>query len=167
MTIITNSSVIVWLFHPFYLYVFYLIENRFPCKVENCTKEYRTQWELNNHQRQKHITSNINCQLESASSLSAQHKFLSSSAMENANNYYRPNNEPSKERTFEAEQCLKSNNDQNIIYLLTDDEVSDIYFKSFQIKIRIIFNFFKDFRIAFSNQSKPYRGLRSQLCSTE
>lgn len=102
----------------------YLIENRFPCNVENCTKEYRTQWELNNHQRQKHITSNIGCQLESASSLTAQQKFLSSSATENTNNYYRPKNEPSKQRTFQAEQCLKSNNDQNLIYLLTDDEVS-------------------------------------------
>lgn len=27
---------------------------RFPCTVDNCKKEYRTQWELNSHQRLKH-----------------------------------------------------------------------------------------------------------------
>lgn len=27
---------------------------RFPCSVADCKKEYRTQWELNNHCRTKH-----------------------------------------------------------------------------------------------------------------
>lgn len=110
-------------FIHFFLCIFYLIENRFPCKVENCTKEYRTQWELNNHQRLKHITSEINCQFASASSSTAQQKLLSSSATENTN-HYRMKNDPSNERTVEAEQCIKSNNDENIIYLLADDIVS-------------------------------------------
>lgn len=30
---------------------------RFPCTVDNCKKEYRTKWELNSHQRQKHSKS--------------------------------------------------------------------------------------------------------------
>lgn len=100
-----------------------MIENRFPCKVENCTKEYRTQWELNNHQRQKHRTSNINCQPESASSLTTEQKLLSWSATKNTN-HHQPKNDPSKETTLLLEQCIKSNNDQNIIYLLADDGVS-------------------------------------------
>lgn len=32
----------------------FYIPNRFPCKIGNCKKEYRTQWELNSHQRLKH-----------------------------------------------------------------------------------------------------------------
>lgn len=116
-----------------------MIENRFPCKFENCTKEYRTQWELNNHQRQKHVSSNIKCQFEPASSLSTQQNFLSSSATENMK-HYRSKNEPSKETTIHAEQCIKSSNEENIIYLLSE-EVSvisesrnEIYFKLFKIK---------------------------------
>lgn len=33
---------------------FLLFSNSFPCTFVNCSKEYRTQWELNSHQRQKH-----------------------------------------------------------------------------------------------------------------
>lgn len=29
----------------------------FPCPFENCKKEYRTQWELNSHQKLKHTKS--------------------------------------------------------------------------------------------------------------
>lgn len=34
--------------------VFKVFHCRFPCPVVNCNKEYRTQWELNSHQRLKH-----------------------------------------------------------------------------------------------------------------
>lgn len=30
------------------------IDFRFPCPVANCKKEYRSQWELNSHNRSKH-----------------------------------------------------------------------------------------------------------------
>lgn len=40
-----------------YKYVFFC---RFPCTVENCNKEYRTQWELNSHNRLKHTKAESN-----------------------------------------------------------------------------------------------------------
>lgn len=37
-----------------------LLINRFPCSIDNCTKEYRTQWELNSHRRAKHADATAN-----------------------------------------------------------------------------------------------------------
>lgn len=36
------------------IFILFIISNRFPCTVGDCKKEYRTQWELNSHNRLKH-----------------------------------------------------------------------------------------------------------------
>lgn len=99
---------LIWVFC-----LFVCLINRFPCTVGDCTKEYRTRWELNSHQRQKHakpVTTNESIG-ESGQTMYTSVVTESPKSMTNTLNI--SHETPAKRH--------KTANDENIIYILSEE----------------------------------------------